>query len=112
INAEGMRILWKVDGSGHEFLSCQSSGWYPKPKVSWKDKYGNDLNAVSEQNITPDNNGFFHVEHDLKQQHDSSNEYICSVKHEWMTAPQRIRAVFTDGLKMIRLDDGNPSLDL
>ncbi|XP_038657939.1 V-set domain-containing T-cell activation inhibitor 1 isoform X2 [Scyliorhinus canicula] len=111
INAEDMHILWKQDGSGRDFLSCQTSGWYPKPTVSWNDKNGNDLNGVSETTMTRDENGFFHVQYDLKQQHDSSNQYICSVKHKWMAAPERTRAAFTDGSTLIRLDDGN-RLDL
>ncbi|XP_078088798.1 V-set domain-containing T-cell activation inhibitor 1-like [Mustelus asterias] len=109
---DGIHIVWKSDGNGNDMLSCQSSGWYPKPEVSWKDKHGNDLNEFAEVTLTRDNNGFFSVEHDLKQDHDSKNQYICSKKHQWMTEPLRARAVFTDGGTIVRIDDGSPPSDL
>lgn len=105
-------IVWKSDGSGNDILSCQSSGWYPEPEVSWKDKDGNNLNDVSETNMTRGSDGFFSVEHDLKQKHDSKNQYICSKKHKMMAKTHRARAVFTDGATMVRIDDGSPSSDL
>ncbi|XP_048397144.1 V-set domain-containing T-cell activation inhibitor 1-like [Stegostoma tigrinum] len=105
-------IVWKSNGDNGDVLTCQSSGLYPAPEIKWEDKHGKNLNEVSETNLTRDKNGLYSVDHYLKQNHDSKNQYICSVWHKYMGKPQRARVAFTDGNSMIRLDDGEPSLDL
>ncbi|XP_067896839.1 V-set domain-containing T-cell activation inhibitor 1 [Heterodontus francisci] len=106
----GIRILWKSNGS--DVLSCQSSGWYPAPDVTWSDTFGNNLYKDCETKMIRDSSGLFHVSHDLKQMHNSQSQYVCSIQHEWMAEPERTRVAFTDGATMIRMDDGKGSPDL
>ncbi|XP_067849049.1 V-set domain-containing T-cell activation inhibitor 1 [Heptranchias perlo] len=103
---DGIHISRKSD----EVLSCQSSGWYPAPTVTWHDKSGNNLNKDGKLTLTIDNNGLYNMTHDLKQHRNSKNQYICTIKHKWME--DRIRVVFSDMGAMIRLDDGKDSPEL
>ncbi|XP_041067464.1 V-set domain-containing T-cell activation inhibitor 1-like [Carcharodon carcharias] len=110
-NNDGIHIFWKSEHD-REVLSCQSEGLYPEPKVSWVDKYGQNLDEDCETTLTRDDKGLFKVQHDLKKWHDSRNQYICSVHHEFHAVPQLARVAFTDGRTIVRVDDGNASSDL
>ncbi|XP_032889368.1 V-set domain-containing T-cell activation inhibitor 1 isoform X2 [Amblyraja radiata] len=101
--ATPIKLFWN---SKMDMLSCQSSGWYPAPTVEWKDKSGNNLNKHSEI-IMRETNGHFNVIHNLKV-FDKQNQYICSMWHKWMK--KEYRAAFSEGTRLIRVDDGkNPS---
>uniref|UniRef100_A0A8C8SJ81 Butyrophilin subfamily 1 member A1 n=1 Tax=Pelusios castaneus TaxID=367368 RepID=A0A8C8SJ81_9SAUR len=59
-----------ISVEGHEDggirVVCQSSGWYPKPEMLWRDLQGEALPSASEK-ISPEADGLFQTEIILKQ---------------------------------------------
>ncbi|ELW66860.1 Butyrophilin-like protein 8 [Tupaia chinensis] len=59
-------------------LLCQSSGWFPRPQVKWKDSRGTVL--PSDSKVNADRHGLFDVETSLTIQENSRN-ISCSIEH-------------------------------
>ncbi|XP_078265241.1 V-set domain-containing T-cell activation inhibitor 1-like [Rhinoraja longicauda] len=96
--AGGINVNWDLE---MEMLSCWSSGWYPAPKVEWKDKSGTDLKKYSETIIERESNGHFNVTHNLNG-FNEQNQYVCSKWHKWMKKQTRVG--FTDGKHALHVD--------
>ncbi|XP_062906791.1 V-set domain-containing T-cell activation inhibitor 1 isoform X1 [Mobula hypostoma] len=106
-STDGIHVSWDSDS---DILSCQSSGWYPAPEVTWKDRHGNALTVHNEIKLR-ESDGYFNVTNDLKVI-DKMNHYICSMKHNWMDKPKQTRVIFSDGKHLIRVDNGEKPSDL
>ena len=59
---------------------CSSSGWFPKPKVQWRDTSGNMLLSSSELQ-TQDREGLFQVEVSLLVTDRAIGNVICSIQN-------------------------------
>lgn len=59
---------------------CSSSGWFPKPKVQWRDTSGNTLLSSSELQ-TQDREGLFQVEVSLLVTDRAIGNVICSIQN-------------------------------
>uniref|UniRef100_A0A8C6QXG9 Butyrophilin-like 1 n=1 Tax=Nannospalax galili TaxID=1026970 RepID=A0A8C6QXG9_NANGA len=59
---------------------CSSSGWFPKPKVQWRDSAGVTLPSPAESQ-TQDSNGLFHVETSLVVTDETLGSVTCSVQN-------------------------------
>lgn len=59
---------------------CSSSGWFPKPRVQWRDTIGDTLLSSSESQ-TLDRDGLFHVETSLLVTNRAIGNVICSIQN-------------------------------
>ncbi|XP_031204088.1 butyrophilin-like protein 1 [Mastomys coucha] len=59
---------------------CSSSGWFPKPKVQWRDPLGDTLLSSSESQ-TQDRDGLFQVEASLLVTDRAIGNVICSIQN-------------------------------
>ncbi|XP_043352714.1 butyrophilin subfamily 2 member A1-like isoform X2 [Dermochelys coriacea] len=59
---------------------CRSSGWYPEPKVLWRDLQGQLLPSASEE-ITPEPNGLFQTEIAIVLTEESNQKVSCCVRN-------------------------------
>ncbi|KAL8212943.1 UNVERIFIED_CONTAM: hypothetical protein K2H54_059712 [Gekko kuhli] len=59
---------------------CQSSGWYPKPEVLWKDASGKHLSSFFERNIQKDK-GLFEVQNEIILTQSSNQNLTCVVRN-------------------------------
>uniref|UniRef100_A0A8C3FIU8 Butyrophilin subfamily 1 member A1-like n=1 Tax=Chrysemys picta bellii TaxID=8478 RepID=A0A8C3FIU8_CHRPI len=59
---------------------CRSSGWYPEPKVQWRDLQGKILPSASEE-ITPKANDLFQTEIAIVLTEESNQKVSCSVRN-------------------------------
>ncbi|KAM4871035.1 butyrophilin-like protein 9 [Urocitellus parryii] len=60
-------------------MRCTSNGWYPKPKVQWKDHQGQCLPLESEV-ITQDVKGLFNLETSVVVQGEAHRNMSCSIQ--------------------------------
>ncbi|XP_068920227.1 butyrophilin-like protein 9 isoform X2 [Petaurus breviceps papuanus] len=61
-------------------LKCSSKGWYPRPKVVWKDYEGQQLPSLSEA-ITQDDQGLFHLEMSVVVKEGAHSNVVCSIQN-------------------------------
>ncbi|XP_016284149.1 butyrophilin-like protein 3 [Monodelphis domestica] len=61
-------------------LKCQSTGWFPKPTVQWKNHQGKHLSSDFKANTRDD--GLFDIETSLTIQESSIGDISCSI-HTW-----------------------------
>lgn len=61
-------------------VQCSSDGWFPNPRVQWKDKTGMKLSSLSESH-TQDGDGLFHVEASLVVTDSSLGSVTCSIQN-------------------------------
>ncbi|XP_060095246.1 butyrophilin subfamily 2 member A2-like [Heteronotia binoei] len=59
---------------------CQSSGWYPKPEMLWKDASGKRLSSFLERNVQKDN-GLFEVQNEIIVTQSSDQNLTCVVRN-------------------------------
>lgn len=59
---------------------CSSSGWFPKPRVQWRDTIGDTLLSSSESQ-TLDRDGLFHIETSLLVTDRAIGNVICSIQN-------------------------------
>uniref|UniRef100_A0A8C9QKZ7 Butyrophilin-like protein 1 n=1 Tax=Spermophilus dauricus TaxID=99837 RepID=A0A8C9QKZ7_SPEDA len=59
---------------------CSSGGWFPSPKVQWKDMAGAKLPSLSESQ-TQDWDGLFHVKSSLVVTDSSMSNVTCSIQN-------------------------------
>ncbi|XP_071468232.1 butyrophilin-like protein 9 isoform X4 [Marmota flaviventris] len=60
-------------------MRCTSNGWYPKPKVQWRDHQGQCLPLESEV-ITQDVKGLFNLETSVVVQGEAHRNMSCSIQ--------------------------------
>ncbi|XP_045682122.1 butyrophilin-like protein 2 isoform X2 [Phyllostomus hastatus] len=65
---------------GQMQLRCSSEGWFPQPRVQWRDMEGKTVPSSSEV-LTPDSRGLFHVEAFLLVTDSSAVNVTCSVSN-------------------------------
>ncbi|XP_065508485.1 butyrophilin subfamily 1 member A1-like [Caloenas nicobarica] len=61
-------------------VSCRSAGWYPRPRVLWRDPHGQHLPSLSES-ITQDQSSLFAVESSIILTRGTKQNFSCWVQH-------------------------------
>lgn len=61
-------------------MRCSSSGWYPKPKVQWRDHQGQCLSLESEV-IIRDVKGLFSLETSVVVRGEAQSNVSCSIQN-------------------------------
>ncbi|XP_069734211.1 butyrophilin subfamily 1 member A1-like isoform X2 [Phaenicophaeus curvirostris] len=62
-------------------VRCRSAGWYPQPKLLWRDPRGQHLPTLSES-VTQDKNGLFAAESTIILSRSANQELSCSIQHD------------------------------
>ncbi|XP_040106318.1 butyrophilin-like protein 1 isoform X1 [Oryx dammah] len=71
---------------------CSSGGWFPKPRVQWRDTAGEKLLPLSESQ-TQDGDGLFHVEASLVVTDSSLGNVTCSIQNP-VSGQEKASAIF------------------
>ncbi|XP_059793963.1 butyrophilin-like protein 1 [Balaenoptera ricei] len=71
---------------------CSSGGWFPKPRVQWRDMVGVKLPSRSESQ-TQDGDGLFHVEASLVVTDSSLDNVTCSIQNPF-SGQEKVSAIF------------------
>ncbi|XP_012509091.1 PREDICTED: butyrophilin-like protein 1 [Propithecus coquereli] len=71
---------------------CSSGGWFPKPKVQWRDTAGVKLPSLPESQ-TQDGDGLFHVEASLVVKDSSMGNVTCSIQNP-LSGQEKASAIF------------------
>lgn len=71
---------------------CSSGGWFPKPKVQWKDMAGAKLPSLSESQ-TQDWDGLFHVKTSLVVTDSSLSNVTCSIQNP-LSGQEKVSSIF------------------
>ncbi|XP_075409957.1 butyrophilin-like protein 1 [Tenrec ecaudatus] len=71
---------------------CSSGGWFPKPKVQWRDMAGVKLPSLSEAQ-SQDGDGLFHVEASLVVRERSMGNVTCSIENP-LSGQEKASAIF------------------
>ncbi|XP_065508806.1 butyrophilin subfamily 1 member A1-like [Caloenas nicobarica] len=61
-------------------VSCRSAGWYPRPRVLWRDPHGQHLPSLSES-VTQDQSSLFAVESSIILTRGTKQNFSCWVRH-------------------------------
>ncbi|XP_065508405.1 butyrophilin subfamily 1 member A1-like [Caloenas nicobarica] len=61
-------------------VSCRSAGWYPRPRVLWRDPHGQHLPSLSES-VTQDQSSLFAVESSIILTRGMKQNFSCWVRH-------------------------------
>ncbi|KAM6182341.1 LOW QUALITY PROTEIN: butyrophilin-like protein 1 [Erethizon dorsatum] len=73
-------------------VPCSSSGWFPKPKVQWKDTAGTKLPSLPESH-TQHKDGLFHVDASLVVTDSSLGNVTCSIQNP-LSGQEKISTIF------------------
>uniref|UniRef100_A0A8C2QK43 Butyrophilin-like 1 n=1 Tax=Cricetulus griseus TaxID=10029 RepID=A0A8C2QK43_CRIGR len=73
-------------------VSCSSSGWFPKPRVQWRNNAGDTLLSSSESQ-TQDGAGLFHVETSLLVTDRAVGNVTCSIQNP-LHDQEEVKAIF------------------
>uniref|UniRef100_A0A8C6EWJ2 Uncharacterized protein n=1 Tax=Marmota marmota marmota TaxID=9994 RepID=A0A8C6EWJ2_MARMA len=71
---------------------CSSGGWFPSPKVQWKDMAGAKLPSLSESQ-TQDWDGLFHVKSSLVVTDSSLSNVTCSIQNP-LSGQEKVSSIF------------------
>uniref|UniRef100_A0A8C6D5G6 Butyrophilin-like protein 1 n=1 Tax=Moschus moschiferus TaxID=68415 RepID=A0A8C6D5G6_MOSMO len=71
---------------------CSSGGWFPKPRVQWRDTAGEKFLSLSESQ-TQDGDGLFHVEASLVVTDSSLGNVTCSIQNP-VSGQEKASAIF------------------
>ncbi|XP_044837259.1 butyrophilin subfamily 1 member A1-like [Mauremys mutica] len=82
IAALGSNPLISVEShqDGGIWVVCQSSGWYPEPKVLWRDRSGQELPSLSEAKSLGDS-GLFETENSIIIKEHSNRYLSCWIRN-------------------------------
>lgn len=61
-------------------MVCQSAGWYPEPKVLWRDLSGKELPSLSEAKSLGDS-GLFETENSIIIKERSNQNLSCWIRN-------------------------------
>uniref|UniRef100_A0A8C8VGS0 Ig-like domain-containing protein n=1 Tax=Pelusios castaneus TaxID=367368 RepID=A0A8C8VGS0_9SAUR len=61
-------------------VACRSSGWYPEPKMLWRDLQGEVLPSASEK-ISPEADGLFQTDSTIVIRAESNQKVTCCVRN-------------------------------
>ncbi|XP_072436195.1 CD276 antigen homolog [Chiloscyllium punctatum] len=75
----GPYIQSRVTGGGRSVLTCQSSGWYPTPEVSWHNDLGDTMTRFLLTELTNSTDGSVSVKSSLKLKAGLSGNYTCTI---------------------------------
>ncbi|CAH6790053.1 Btnl1 [Phodopus roborovskii] len=73
-------------------VSCSSSGWFPKPRVQWRNNAGNTL-LSSFESQTLDGDGLFHVVASLLVTDRAVGNVTCSIQNP-LHDQEKVKAIF------------------
>ncbi|KAM5325520.1 butyrophilin-like protein 2 [Glossophaga mutica] len=82
------RITMQGPKDGQMQLMCSSDGWFPEPRVQWRDTEGKTVPSFSEV-LTPDSRGLFRVEAFLLVADSSAVNVTCSVSNPLLGEEKR-----------------------
>nr|CAM18606.1 butyrophilin-like 5 [Mus musculus] len=94
-----VRIKGPEDGGVS--VVCNTSGWYPKPQVHWRDFRGENLTASSEIHHE-DAQGLFSTETSLVVRDSSVRSVTCSIFNP-ILGQEKAMAIFIPGAVMVEL---------
>jgi butyrophilin len=74
---------------------CSSGGWFPKPKVQWRDTVGMKLPSLPESQ-TQDGDGLFYVETSIVVTDRFLGNVTCSIQNP-LSGQEKASAIFLPG---------------
>ncbi|XP_053519465.1 butyrophilin-like protein 2 [Artibeus jamaicensis] len=80
---------------GQVQLMCSSEGWFPQPRVQWRDTEGKTVPSFSEV-LTPDSRGLFHMEAFLLVANSPAVNVTCSVSNPLLGEEKMATFSFSD----------------
>ncbi|XP_043305936.1 butyrophilin-like protein 1 isoform X3 [Cervus canadensis] len=92
-SAPHVRMMGPED-NGIQVL-CSSGGWFPKPRVQWRDMAGGKLLSLYESQ-SQDGDGLFHVESSLVVKDSSLGNVTCSIQNP-VSGQEKASAIFLPG---------------
>ncbi|XP_061475095.1 butyrophilin subfamily 3 member A3-like isoform X2 [Rhineura floridana] len=80
--ASGLAPLISIEGYQDKGIRvvCQSSGWFPKPEILWRDPKGRHLPSLAKK-ISMEDNGLFKVQNDIILMGSSNQNLTCVVRN-------------------------------
>ncbi|XP_028910730.1 butyrophilin subfamily 1 member A1-like isoform X2 [Ornithorhynchus anatinus] len=81
VTSEGSAPSIHIEGLGTEErrLLCRSAGWYPEPRVQWKDSAEETVSKKSEPIMTQDADGLYQVEAGFILRKNTNRTVTCSI---------------------------------
>lgn len=76
-------------------MLCASGGWFPAPKVQWRDTKGKALPSSSES-LTQDAAGLFHVEATLLVTDRDVGSVVCSIQNP-LSEQEEVKGILLPG---------------
>ncbi|XP_044837718.1 butyrophilin subfamily 1 member A1-like isoform X2 [Mauremys mutica] len=74
---------------------CQSAGWYPEPKVLWRDRSGQELPSLSEAKSLGDS-GLFETENSIIIKDHSNQNLSCWVRNTFLNQEKESTVYIAD----------------
>nr|XP_032629918.1 butyrophilin subfamily 1 member A1-like isoform X2 [Chelonoidis abingdonii] len=74
---------------------CQSAGWYPEPKVLWRDRSGQELPSLSEAKSLGDS-GLFEIENSIIIKEHSNQNLSCWVRNTFLNQEKESTVYIAD----------------
>ncbi|XP_044837271.1 butyrophilin subfamily 1 member A1-like isoform X2 [Mauremys mutica] len=74
---------------------CQSAGWYPEPKVLWKDRSGQELPSLSEAKSLGDS-GLFETENSIIIKEHSNQNLSCWIRNTFLNQEKESTVYIAD----------------
>ncbi|XP_029769898.1 butyrophilin subfamily 1 member A1-like, partial [Terrapene carolina triunguis] len=76
-------------------MVCQSSGWYPEPKVLWRDLSGQELPSLSEAKSLGDS-GLFETENSIIIKEHSNQNLSCWIRNTFLNQEKESAVYIAD----------------
>ncbi|KAM9120024.1 butyrophilin subfamily 1 member A1-like isoform 2-T2 [Pangshura tecta] len=74
---------------------CQSAGWYPEPKVLWRDRSGQELPSLSEAKSLRDS-GLFETENSIIIKEHSNQNLSCWIRNTFLNQEKESTVYIAD----------------
>ncbi|XP_044837303.1 butyrophilin subfamily 1 member A1-like [Mauremys mutica] len=74
---------------------CQSAGWYPEPKVLWRDRRGQELPSLSEAKSLGDS-GLFETENSIIIKEHSNQNLSCWIRNTFLNQEKESTVYIAD----------------
>ncbi|XP_029769929.1 butyrophilin subfamily 3 member A2-like [Terrapene carolina triunguis] len=74
---------------------CQSTGWYPEPKVLWRDRSGQELTSLSEAKSLGDS-GLFETENSIIIKEHSNQNLSCWIRNTFLNQEKESTVYIAD----------------
>ncbi|XP_059571047.1 butyrophilin subfamily 1 member A1-like isoform X2 [Alligator mississippiensis] len=66
-------------------IICRSTGWFPEPKVVWRDPSGQHLPSLSDEAKAQKNNGLFETETAIVIQEHANSNLSCWIRDKYLS---------------------------